>query len=82
MDYHFIAEASSHDSWYGAGEVQIFADNLDRVAAAREVRSELLAKPGQTILSDEVQEVFSRRRDQIKARRRDNRRARIRRFAP
>ena len=66
MDYHFLAEGSSRDSWYD-GEVQIFADYMDRVAAAVQARAELLANPNEPILSDEIQEIVSRRRDQIKA---------------
>ena len=51
------------------GEVQIFADYMDRVAAAVEARNELLTNPNQAVISETVQEVISRRRDQIKARR-------------
>ncbi len=73
MDYHFLAEESSRDSW-ADGEVQIFADYGDRVAAATEARRELLAHPNRPVLCETVQEVISRRRDRIKARRRANRR--------
>jgi hypothetical protein len=69
MDYHFLAQESSEDSWYGGGEVQIFADYLDRVGAATQARHELLPNPNSPVLSDTMQEVISRRRDQIKARR-------------
>jgi hypothetical protein len=69
MDYHFLAESSSQHSWWGDGEVQIFADYMDRVAAAALARRELVANPNQPILSETLQEVVSRRRDQIKARR-------------
>jgi hypothetical protein len=65
MDYHFLAECTSRDSWCD-GEVQIFADYMDRVAAAVQAREELLANPRQPVLSETVQEDISRRRDQIK----------------
>ena len=81
MDYHFLAESSSKHSWYGDGEVQIFADYPDRVAAATEARNELLDNPKQPVLTETVQEVISQRRDQIKARRRANCRARTWRLA-
>jgi len=68
MDYHFLAEHSSSEAWCD-GEVQIFADYLDRVAAAEQAREELLPNPKEPILSEEMQVVVSRRRDQIKARR-------------
>jgi len=74
MDYHFLAYSSNKGSWYGDGEVQIFADYMDRVASANEARQELVANPKQPILSETIQEVISRRRDQIKARRRRRRR--------
>jgi hypothetical protein len=69
MDYHFLAQESSEDSWFGDGEVQIFADYMDRVAAASEARNELLPRPNQPVLCETVQEVISRQRDRIKARR-------------
>lgn len=69
MDYHFLAEESCRDSWFGDGEVQIFADYMERVAAAVEARNELLANPNQAIISETVQEAISRWRDRIKARR-------------
>lgn len=78
MDYHFLAERTTKDSRFGGGEVQIFCDYQDRVAAAREARNELLANPRQPVLSEDVQEVISRRRDQIKARRKANCRTRSR----
>jgi hypothetical protein len=81
MDYHFLAESSSKDSWYGDGEVQIFADYQERVAAATIARNELLANPNQPVLCESMQEFISQRRDQIKARRRVNCRARVRWFA-
>ncbi len=68
MDYHFLAEQSSRDSW-ADGEVQIFADYRERVASAVQARRELVANPKVPVLSEEVQEVISRRRDRIKARR-------------
>jgi hypothetical protein len=71
MDYHYLAEKSSRDSWCD-GEVQIFSDYLDRVAAATEARQELVANPKAPVLSETVQEAISRRRDQIKARRKSN----------
>jgi hypothetical protein len=75
MDYHFLAESSSKDSRFGDGEVQIFADYRDRVAAAMEARNELIANPRQPVLSETMQEYISRRRDRIKSRRRTNCRA-------
>jgi hypothetical protein len=80
MDYHFLAERSSRDSWAG-GEVQIFADYLDRVGAAAEARHELVPSTNQPILSEAVQEAVSRRRDQIKGRRARARRRRANVFA-
>lgn len=74
MDYHFLARANSRQ--YADGEVQIFADYVDRVAAATQARLELVANPRQPVLSETVQEVISRKRDQIKARRRCRRAAR------
>jgi hypothetical protein len=73
MDYHDLAEKTSRDSW-ADGEVQIFLDYRDRVAAATEARHELLAYPNQPVISETVQETISRRRDRIKARRVANRR--------
>ena len=69
MDYHFLAERSSQACWWGDGEVQIFADYMDRAAAAAEARRQLLPNPNRAVLSETVQELISRRRDQIKARR-------------
>jgi hypothetical protein len=65
-DYHFLAESSSNHSWCGDGEVQIFADYMNRVAAASEARLELVPNPRQPVISETVQEAISRRRDQIK----------------
>jgi hypothetical protein len=76
MDYHFLAEESSRDSWCD-GEVQIFADYMDRVAAATEARQELVPNPNQPVLSETLQELVSRRRDRIKARRQSRRRRRV-----
>ncbi len=73
MDYHSLAEESSRDSW-ADGEVQIFVDYGDRVAAAMEARHELLAYPNRPVLCETAQEAISRRRDRIKARRVANRR--------
>lgn len=72
MDYHFLAESPSNYSWCAGGEVQIFADYLDRVAAATQARNELVANPRQPVLTETMQEYISRRRDQIKSRRRAN----------
>jgi hypothetical protein len=69
MNYHFLAERSSAVSWCGDGEVQIFADYRDRVAAATQARAEFLPRPNQPVLSETLQELISRRRDQIKQRR-------------
>jgi hypothetical protein len=74
MDYHFLARESSRDSWCADGEVQIFADYMERVAAAKEARQELLSNPRQPILSETIQEDISRRRDEIKANRRSRKR--------
>jgi hypothetical protein len=74
MDYHFLAECSSRASWCGDGEVEIFADYMDRVAAAAEARRQLLPEPNRAVVSETMQEVISRRRDQIKARRRAGKR--------
>jgi hypothetical protein len=72
MDYHFLAEQSSRGSWAG-GEVQIFVDYMDSVAAATEARRELLPNPNQPVISKEIQEAISRCRDRIKERRVANR---------
>ncbi len=69
MDYHFLAERTSAGSWRAGGEVQIFEDYSERVAAATVARRELVANPNQPIQSEELQEVVSRRRDRIKAHR-------------
>jgi hypothetical protein len=69
MDYHFLARSSSQASWWGDGEVQIFGDYMERVAAATEARQELLANPRRPVLSETLQEDISRRRDQIKVKR-------------
>lgn len=74
MDYHFLAHQCPRGrSSYADGEVQIFADYRDRVAAACEARRELLANPRQPVLSETVQEAISRRRDQFKVKRRADR---------
>jgi hypothetical protein len=67
MDYHFLAEQTSEGSWLADGEVQIFADYAERVAAATQARRDLVPNPNQPITSEELQEVVSRRRDRIKA---------------
>jgi hypothetical protein len=69
MDYHYLAERAGGVCWWPDGEVQIFADYRDRVAAATQARAELLVPPNQPVLSETLQEVISRRRDQIKQRR-------------
>jgi hypothetical protein len=69
MDYHYLAESSVAGSWGADGEVQVFADYVDRVAAATQARRELLADAGPSFTSEPDQEAVSRRRDQIKARR-------------
>ena len=68
MDYHYLAERTAERA-YADGEVQIFADYFDRVAAAVQARGELLANPKVPVFSDTLQEEISRRRDQIKGRR-------------
>jgi hypothetical protein len=70
MNYHFLAEMSSRDSWCGDGEVQIFADYRERVSAAAQARQEILARPNQPVLSETLQKLIFRRRDQIKRRKR------------
>jgi hypothetical protein len=82
MDYHFLTRESSKGSWCGDGEVQIFADYVDRVSAAIEARRELLAKPNEVVLSETVQEEISRRRDEIKVRRSRQRQLQSSRGAP
>jgi hypothetical protein len=62
MDYHFLAQSSSKDSWCGDGEVQIFTDYVDRVSAATEARRELVANPKQPVLNESMQETISRYR--------------------
>ena len=66
MAYHFIA-SSSKDSWHPDGEVQIFADYMERVGAACEARQALVGNPNQAVLSETMQEEISRERDRIKA---------------
>jgi hypothetical protein len=68
MDYHFLAQECSRGLWVD-GEVQIFADYTERVAAAAQARQELVPQPNQPILSEQLQEDISRLRDRIKARR-------------
>jgi hypothetical protein len=65
MNYHYLAEANSRNSW-ADGEVQIFADYKDRVSAAMQARQELVPQPNQPVLSETLQELISKRRDQIK----------------
>jgi hypothetical protein len=77
MDYHYLAERSSRDSWVD-GEVQVFADYQERVASAVQARHELVPSPNAPLLSEAVQEAVSRRRDWIKARRAGARRRRVR----
>ena len=59
MDYHYLADGSGAAAWCD-GEVQIFADYHDRVAAADEARHQLLPNPKQPVLSEAVQEAISR----------------------
>ncbi len=74
MDYHFLARESGSHSWIPDGEVQIFADYMDGVAAATQARREHLLDPDQPILSETIQEAVSRRRDRIKWQRIKNKR--------
>ncbi len=69
MDYHFLAPSSGKQCGYADGEVQIFADYMDRVAAADEARRQILRNPNQAVICETMQETMSRRRDQIKNRR-------------
>jgi hypothetical protein len=66
MDCHFLAGSRAYGGW-ADGEVQIFGDYMDRVAAAVEARRELQVPPNQPVLSETVQELISRRRDRIKS---------------
>jgi hypothetical protein len=66
MDYHFLAERTARHA-RADGEVQVFADYRDRVAAAVSARRELVANPKVPVLSETLQEEISRRRDRIKA---------------
>ncbi len=68
MDYHFLAESGRFGGW-ADGEVQVFGDYMDRVAAAVEARRELQVHPNQPVLSETLQELISLRRDRIKSRR-------------
>jgi hypothetical protein len=77
MDYHFLAESSSKDSWFGDGEVQIFADYMDRVGAAQEARQALVEYPNQVFTCETTQEYISRQRDHIKSGRKFRNRRRI-----
>jgi hypothetical protein len=77
MDYHFLARSSSKDSWYGDGEVQIFADYMDRVGAAIEARQALVENPNQAVICESTQESISRERDHIKSGRKFRNRRRI-----
>jgi hypothetical protein len=74
MDYHYLADGSGAAAWCD-GEVQIFADYHDRVAAADEARRQLLPNPKQPVLSEAVQEAISRQRDLIQRHKLRNRRA-------
>jgi hypothetical protein len=69
MDYHYLALSSGNQGGYADGEVQIFVDYMDRVAAADEARRLILRNPNQAVLCETMQETISRRRDQIKNRR-------------
>jgi hypothetical protein len=74
MAYHFLAERSSTASWCGDGEVQIFVDYVDRVAAAVQARREILPNPKRAVISETMQELISRRRNHIVGRRKAGRR--------
>jgi hypothetical protein len=65
MAYHFLAQASN--SWHPDGEVQIFADYLERVGAATEARQALVEHPNQAVNCETMQESISRERDRIKS---------------
>jgi hypothetical protein len=73
MDYHFLAERASAGAHFPDGEVQIFSDYRDRVAAAIQARREVLARPDGPTHAEALEEVISRRRDVIKKQRRANR---------
>lgn len=77
MDYYFLAAATNRAFWRPDGEVQIFADYRERVAAAVEARRELVPNPRQPILCESVQWDVSRRRDAIRRRKRACRRGRV-----
>ncbi len=66
MSYHFLA-SSSWTSCYADGEVQIFADYMERVGAASEARHALVGNPNQAVISETMQENISRERDRIKS---------------
>jgi hypothetical protein len=70
MDCHFLAEASSKESYYGDGEVQIFADYRQRVAAAAQARREILPGANVAGVSETLQETISWRRDETRRLRR------------
>ena len=63
--HHYLAEGE-HARRYADGEVQIFADYGQRVSAATQARRQTVANPSQPVLSEELQELISRRRDRIK----------------
>ena len=67
MDYHFLAHSSSKDSWYGDGEVQIFADYMDRVGAAKEARQMVVENPNEAVTCETMQESISLERDHVKS---------------
>ncbi len=75
-DTCYLAHPPGSTSWYGDGEVQIFGDYVDRVAAATQARRELLRNTHQAVLSETLQEQISGRRDHIKARRAANKKRR------
>jgi hypothetical protein len=77
MDYHFLARSPGEESWHPNGEVQIFADYMDRVAAAREARQALVEHPNQAVICESLQEGISRERDRIKSGRKLKNRRRI-----
>jgi hypothetical protein len=70
MNYHYLAETRDGNGWGADGEVQIFWEYQDRVAAAVEARRQLVSNPNQPIHCETLQESISRRRDTIRRRRR------------
>ena len=69
MDYHFLARESSHESWCGDGEVQIFGDYRQRLTASRIARAEVLAEPDAPRHPQALRERVWVRREEVLARR-------------